>query len=541
MRGPIDLRLLRRARATSGYLIVGISIGVAIAFLTVWQGRVLADGISGVFDAAPGLNYTSQVPGTGRWPDLLPAIYALAGIFAAKAVLNWVNALMAHRAAAAVKSQLRRDIVAARLAEPLADSTSTAGLVNLTTVGLDALDGFYSKYLPQLALACTVPVIVGIAVALADLKAALIIALTVPLIPVFMALVGWTTEALTKKRWRTQQRLAQHFADLVAGLPTLQVFGRARAQEIGLTKTESDHRCETMGTLRVSFLSAFVLELLATLSVAVIAVTVGFRVVYGDLELGTALFVLILAPEVYLPVRQVGVHYHDAADGMAAADQAFAVIDAAAKPGQRSPAGAPGAILATRGLGHTYPGADAPAVLGVDFEVRPGEFVVLTGPSGGGKTTVLNALMGFLTPTEGIVTAPPNGRIAFVGQDPGMISGTIADNLALGDPDANPAAHADALARAGAPGMLPARHVGDDGEGLSAGERRRVATARALLRIGAGADVLLLDEPTAGLDADAEAALLRSLRATGVTVLVVSHRPAVLASADRIVQIGEQR
>lgn len=544
-RGPIDPRLLRRARATRGYLAVGIGIGVVVAFLTVGQGRVLADAISGVFYAAPGLNYTAKVPGTGHWPDLLPALWALAGIFTGKAALNWLNSLMAHRAAAAVKSQLRRDIVDARLADPLADRTSTAGLVNLTTVGLDALDGFYSKYLPQLALACTVPVIVGVAIALADLQAALIVALTVPLIPVFMALVGWTTEARTKKRWRTQQRLASHFADLVAGLPTLQVFGRARAQEIGLTKTESGHRRETMGTLRISFLSAFVLELLATLSVAVIAVTVGFRVVYGDLELGTALFVLILAPEVYLPVRQVGVHYHDAADGMAAADQAFTVIDAAnlarrdqADDQPRPASVASGVVLAACGLGHIYPGADAPAVQGVDLAVERGEFVVLSGPSGCGKTTVLNALMGFLAPTEGVVVAPPRGRVAFVGQDPGMISGTIADNLALGDPDANPAAQADALARAGAPDIDATREVGDDGEGLSAGERRRVATARALLRINAGADVLLLDEPTAGLDADAEAALLRSLRAADVTVLVVSHRPAVLAEADRVVSIG---
>ncbi len=537
-RGPIDPRLLRRAAATRRYLAAGVLIGVAVAFLTVAQARVLADTIAGVFDAAPGLDYLTPVPGTGRWPDLVPALVALAGIFAAKAGLNWLNALMAHRAAAAVKSQLRRDIVAARLADPLADRTSTAGLVNLTTVGLDALDGFYSKYLPQLALACTVPVIVGVAILTADLQAAIIVALTVPLIPIFMALVGWTTEARTKKRWRTQQRLAHHFADLVAGLPTLQVFGRARAQAIGLTKSEAASRAETMGTLRISFLSAFVLELLATLSVAVIAVTVGFRVVYGDLELATALFVLILAPEVYLPVRQVGVHYHDAADGMAAADQAFAVIDAAAVAPRTPPAAAGEAVLAVRGLGHTYPGATEPAVAGVDLTVAPGEFVALTGPSGGGKTTVLNALMGFLTPTAGTLALPDRDRIAFVGQDPGMITGTIADNLRLAAPDADAAALRAALAGAGGADLDPGRPVGDDGEGLSAGERRRVATARALLRLDAGADVLLLDEPTAGLDADAEATLLAGLRAAGVTAVVVSHRAAVLAQADRVVTIG---
>ena len=226
---------------------------------------------------------------------------------------------LAHRAAASVKSQLRVDIMRARLARPLDSDTSAAGLVTLVTQGLDALDGFYSKYLPQLVLAVVVPVIIGVAILTADLTSALIVALTLPLIPVFMALVGWSTEARTKRRWDLQTRLARHFADLVAGLPTLQVFGRARAQAQGLAKTEAAHRGETMATLRISFLSALVLELLATLSVAVVAVTVGFRVAFGDLDLATALFVLILAPEAYLPVRQVGVHYHDSADGMAAA------------------------------------------------------------------------------------------------------------------------------------------------------------------------------------------------------------------------------
>lgn len=558
-RGPLDPRLLSRGTATRWYLAGGVLIGTLTAALTVAQAWVLSRAIAGVFDAAPGVEYLTPIPGTGAWPALGAIIVVLAAIFGGKALLAWLNTMLAHRAAAAVKSQLRRDVMAARLASPLDDRTSTAGLVNLVTVGLDALDGFYSKYLPQLLLAVTVPLIVGVAILTADLTSAVIVALTIPLIPVFMALVGWTTEARTAKRWRTQQRLARHFADLVAGLPTLQVFGRAKAQAIGLRKTEDAHRAETMGTLRISFLSALVLELLATLSVAVIAVTVGFRVVYHDLDLATALFVLILAPEAYLPVRQVGVHYHDAADGMAAAHQAFEVIEAgeanglgarhsplSREPHEVSPSnvttvsvGPPASpLVSVRDLGHTYPGATEPAVEGISFDVHPGEFVVLTGPSGGGKTTVLNALVGFLSPTAGSVDTPPRSALAHVGQHPGMVTGTIADNVRLGDPAAPDDAVQDALARAGAPDVDPTRPVGDDGEGLSAGERRRVATARALLRIDAGAHLLLLDEPTAGLDADAEASLLRSLRGTGVAAIVVSHRAAVLAEADRVIVIG---
>ena len=600
-RGPLDPRLVRRARATRWFLAAMVAVGGATALLALGQAWFLAHAIASVFyDRTP--------------TAVAAAVPALLAIFAGRALLAGLNNVLAQRAAASVKSQLRVDIMRARLARPLDRATSAAGLVTLVTQGLDALDGFYSKYLPQLVLAVVVPVIIGVAILTADLTSALIVALTLPLIPVFMALVGWSTEARTKRRWDLQTRLARHFADLVAGLPTLQVFGRARAQAQGLAKTEAAHRGETMATLRISFLSALVLELLATLSVAVVAVTVGFRVAFGDLDLATALFVLILAPEAYLPVRQVGVHYHDSADGMAAAGEAFAVIDGAAASGGGSAAAVGDAPLGTvaarpprtpvrpagsvtssegsggdeglrsvpsrgvpdrftapsvrptehtadndrgdarggafvrpgeplvmvSGLSHTYAGASGPAVSDVSFDVAPGEFVVLTGPSGGGKTTVLNALVGFLRPTAGTVSAPGRARIAYVGQDPGMLSGTIADNVRLGCPDAPDALVADALARAGGADLDPARSVGDEGEGLSAGERRRVATARALLRIDpGGADLLLLDEPTAGLDADAEATLLGGLRALGVTAVVVSHRAAVLAAADRVVHIGD--
>ena len=531
-RGPIDPRLLRRASATRWYLAGGVLIGCLTAGLTVVQAWALASGIAGVFAASRG---EATIDGLG-W-----VVPTLAAVFAGKALLTWLNTFLAARAATAVKSQLRADIMRARLARPVDPGVSTPALVTLVTQGLDALDGFYSKYLPQLLLAVTVPMIVGVAILTADGTSAVIVALTVPLIPLFMALVGWTTEARTRKRWRVQTRLAQHFADLVEGLPTLQVFGRARAQAEGLRRTEAAHRGETMATLRLSFLSALVLELLATLAVAVVAVTVGFRVVAGDLDLQTALFVLILAPEAYLPVRQVGVHYHDAADGMAAAESAFAVIEGAA-PAEAgvvrvTDAGA-GLLVQVADLTHTYPGAARPAVEGVSFDVAPGEFVVLTGPSGGGKTTVLNALAGFVEPRAGRLAVPSLARMAFVGQQPGMVSGTIADNVRLGDAGASDATVADALARAGASELAADRGVGDDGEGLSAGERRRVAVARALLRLDAGADLLLLDEPTAGLDADAEAALLDSLRASGKAAIVVTHRPRVIARADQIVTIG---
>lgn len=532
-RGPLDPRLLRRGRATLGYLIAGVAVGSATAVLTLVQASALARALGDIF-ATHTLTVLQQV------------FWLLVAVFAGKAVLAWLNQWLAHRAAAAVKSRLRRDVLAARLADPVDPGSSTASLVTLLTQGLDALDGYYSKYLPQLVLAVTVPLIIGIAILTADFASAIVVALTLPLIPIFMALVGWTTEARTRKRWLVQTRLAGHFADLVAGLPTLQVFGRARAQAEGLRRSEGAHRGETMGTLRISFLSALVLELLSTLSVAIVAVGIGFRVVFDQVDLTTAFFVLILAPEVYLPVRQVGVHYHDAADGMAAAESAFAIIESApTTPPRAASAPVPNAPrLSVDALSHTYPDAQAPTLAPVGFDLHPGELMVVTGPSGCGKTTLLNALMGFIAPTAGRVlvdgaaldAASRRERIAWVGQTPGMISGTIADNVRLGDPDADDAAVRQALRQAGGGSLDPARGVGDDGEGLSAGERRRVAVARALLWVASGrADLLVLDEPTAGLDEGTETALLDAL--DGVTTLAVSHRPAVIARADRVLTL----
>lgn len=538
MAGPIDPRLLRRARATRGYLVAGVAVGCATAILALGQAWLLSRSISDIF-------------ATHRLDTLAVAVAGLVVVFTARAGLAWLNAWLAHRTAAAVKSQLRLDIMRARLGRPIDSSGSSASLITLVTQGLDALDGYFSKYLPQLLLAVTVPVIIGIAIGSADLISLLVIVITMPLIPVFMVLIGWTTQARTRKRWRVQTRLANHFADLVLGLPTLQVFGRAKAQAEGLKRTEAAHRSETMATLRISFLSALALELLATLSVAVVAVTVGLRVVDGSLDLATALFVLILAPEAYLPVRQVGVHYHDAADGMAAAQAAFAQIEAAdsVAVGHHTPPAAGTVAVSLNGIEHTYPGVELPAVSGLSFTVEPGRIVALTGASGAGKSTALNAVMGFLTPTKGSVLVGEHdlasldqrawrSQIAYVGQDPGMLNGTVADNVRLGFADATDVQVRTALDRAGASGIELTHSVGDDGEGLSAGERRRVAMARALLRVElGGARLFVLDEPTAGLDSDTEGVLLAGLKAAGVAGLVVSHRPAVIAQADQVVAV----
>jgi len=539
---PLDPRLVRRARATLPFLAGLCVVGVATALLILAQAWLLSRSISSVFT-------THHLNGVAIWCGLLAAV------FCGRAGLAWLQESLAHRASASVKSQLRGDILQARLSRPT-DATMPSGtLINLVTTGLDALDGYYSKYLPQLVLAVIVPVVLAAAIGLQDVTSVIIIAVTTPLIPIFMALIGWRTEAAVAKRFEVATRLANHFADLVSGLPTLQVFGRARAQVEGLRRTEAANRSETMRTLRISFLSSFVLELLSTLSVALVAVTVGFRVAAGGMDLDTSLFILILAPEVFLPVRQVGVLYHDAADGMAAAEASFALIEAGRNddPGDDVEIASPREVpVVVNGLTHTYPGAEHPAPDGLSLRIEPGHLIALVGHSGGGKTTALSCLLGFIDPDSGSILVGDRElvgadesvwqawrrQLAYVPQVPAMMAGTVAENVRLGCPHAQDAVLREALDRCGASSIPLKKRIADDAEGLSAGERRRVALARALVRVEqAGAGLLVLDEPTAGLDADTEATVLEAVPASGASMLVVTHRRNIIAAADVVVDL----
>ena len=446
MPGPLDPRLVRRAKATRFFLVAVALVGVATALLVLAQARLLSDGVARVVD-------------TGAADGIGPIAAGLLAVLAARAGLNWLSQLFAHRACSAVKSQLRTDVMRARLALPDDASTPSGTLITLVTQGLDALDGYYSKYLPQLMMAVSVPLVIGVAILTQDLRSALMIAVTIPLIPVFMALIGIATQRQVDRRFAQQARLSNHFADLVAGLPTLQVFGRARAQLEGLRITERAHRTETMRTLRLAFLSSFVLELISTLSVALVAVSMGMRVVDARFDLRTSLFVLILTPEVYLPIRQVGVHFHDSADGTAAAAKAFEVIERAeaGRIGGTAPAPDPGRVpVVLDGLSVTYPGSDRPALAPLSCRIDPGRVLALAGPSGGGKSTALGVLMGFRPATAGrilvggvdLASIDPDqwrARIAYVSQDPAMPGGTIADNVRIGFPEADDAGLRDAL------------------------------------------------------------------------------------------------
>ncbi|MFC7988511.1 thiol reductant ABC exporter subunit CydD [Streptomyces pilosus] len=540
---PIDPRLLRYARATRGFLVAVVGLGVVGAVLVIAQAMLIAEIVVGAFE--DGL--TARELGT---PLLLLALVA-----AGRGLVGWLTELAAHRASAAVKSELRGRLLerATALGPQWLGGQRTGSLVALATRGVDALDGYFSRYLPQLGLAVVVPVAVLARIVTEEWVSAAIIVGTLPLIPVFMVLIGWVTQSRMDRQWLMLSRLSGHFLDVVAGLPTLKVFGRAKAQAESIRRITSDYRRATMRTLRIAFISSFALELLATLSVALVAVTIGMRLVYGQMDLYTGLLILILAPEAYLPLRQVGAQYHAAAEGLGAAEDLFSVLE--------TPVPAPGTGTVTQGavafedVTVRYPGRSADAVTHVSFTVSPGETVALVGPSGAGKSTLLHVLLGFVRPTEGVVRvggadlggldlAAWHDHVAWVPQRPHLYAGTIAENVRLARPGADDDAVRRALRDAGALEFVDALPegagtvLGEDGVGLSAGQRQRLALARAFL---ADRPVLLLDEPTAALDGATEAEIVTAVRrlAAGRTVLLVVHRPALLAVADRVVRIEE--
>ncbi|WP_045744723.1 thiol reductant ABC exporter subunit CydD [Actinoplanes rectilineatus] len=530
---PLDPRLLRYARATRAYLVATVALGAVHAALLITLAFLLADAITGVFLHGAGV------------PQLLPLI----AVVAARSVVAWLQEVAATRSAAAVKSELRRRLLAHVAGLGPYHRTPAGEIATLAGHGLDALDAYFARYLPQLVLSVLVPGLLLARLLPADLIATLTIAVTLPLIPVFMALVGMHTEAATKRQFRLLARLSHHFLDVVAGLPTLKLFGRAGAQAGIIRRISGEQRQQTMRTLRTAFLSSLVLELLATLSVALVAVGIGLRLVHGELDLATALTVLILAPEAYRPLREVGANYHASAEGLAAVEEVFAILETPL-PAEGGAAPRDGALVFDQ-VEVRFPGRAEPA-LRLSATIEPGEIVALTGPSGCGKSTALAALLGFVSPASGTITvggvdretiAPTawRSKIAWVPQRPHLIAGTVRENIALTGADHDAVVEAARLAGADTfIAALPDGYdtlLGDAGSGLSAGQRQRIALARAFLK---DAPIVLLDEPTANLDTTTAAEVMDAIRrlAHGRTVLIAAHRPELIALADRELRLA---
>jgi ATP-binding cassette, subfamily C, bacterial CydCD len=536
--GSHDPRLLRLAPATRSFVAITVVLGVLTAGLLIAQAWLLAVVISRVMHGAE----PSRLGG---------ALSALLAVLLARAAISWAVPVCAGRASTRAKRQLRAALLARATARPGLQRRRTGELTALATRGIDALDGYFALYLPQLALAAIVPFGVLAALAVEDPISAAIVAGTLPLIPLFMALVGASTEERMDHQFLVLQRLAGHFLDVVAGLATLKVFGRAKAQIAAVGTVTEGYRRASLATLRISFLSSLILELVSTISVALVAVEIGLRLLGGDLDLRTALFVLVLVPEAYLPLRQLGASYHASVEGMAAAKHLFAILEEPLpRQGTRTQIPDPALLpVAVEELTVAYPGRDGPALERLSLTLEPGEVLAVTGPSGSGKSTLIGVLLGLVPPTAGSVSIggleldelDPAGwraRLAWVPQRPRLLAAPIGENIRLGRPDASPQALSRAVAAAGLRDVvarLPRgldEPLGDRGAGLSAGERQRVALARAFLR---DAPLLLLDEPTANLDGETEEAVLDSVAelARGRTVLLAAHRPALVALADR--------
>jgi thiol reductant ABC exporter CydD subunit len=542
----LDQRLLRRARPVRRLLALDVALGLASAALVLVQATLLARVVARAFGGA-------------SLHDVRGDLVLLALAFAARGGLTWGFEVAGRRAAATVLSELRLALVGRRLRDqPLALDGVEAGEVSAAAVqGVDGLEAYFARYLPQVVLASIVPLAVIAWVATIDLASAGVMFLTLPLVPVFMWLIGRHTEERTRERWQALRLLSGHFLDVIRGLPTLQAFNRSRAQAGVLAEVGEGYRRTTMATLRVGFLSGSVLELAATLGVALVAVEVGVRLSGGSLALQAGLTVLVLAPELYLPLRGLASQFHASADGVAVAGRILELLDAppaARVSGRLVPPSPRVALVRFESVAFAYPSRPEPVLDGFELELLPGETVALVGPSGAGKTTVATLLLRLAEPASGRITVdgidlaecrPELWRrlVAWVPQRPTIFRGTVADNIRLGDEGAGERAVHDAAVLAGADRFvrrLPAGYetlVGDGGRPLSAGERRRIALARAFVR---DAPLVILDEPTADLDrtsAEVVAEAVERLR-PGRTVLVIAHRPELVARADRIVELG---
>ncbi len=546
---PFDPRLLRYARSARGPIAVTALLGTLTALLVLAQALFISAALSPV------------VSGTASLTDIWPYIAGIAAVFACRALIVAAREAVSTRAAAAAVRELRGRVVDASVTlGPRWRATKGAETTTLLSTGLEDLRPYFVSFLPQLVLVCTVtPAALGV-ILLLDFWSALTALLVIPLIPIFMILIGRFTQAASEDKLASMKRLTAQLLDLMSGLPTLRGLGREKAPRTHLHALGAANTKATMATLRVAFLSGGVLEFLTTLSVALVAVEVGMRLVFGDISLFHGLAVIMLAPEVFEPLRQVGAQFHASANGVTASKAAFDIIEeaeAVASPGTDVCPDMAHTDIVLDGLGMRARGAWAPApTSGV---IAPGIVTALCGPSGAGKSTIIACLLADMTPDAGRVLLRPSAsssesgesvlsdidpaawrrQISWVPQSPTLVPGTILDNMGdLPLDDLN-----DAAAATGFDDVLASAPdgwntvIGSGGVGLSVGQRQRLALTRAL---AAHSQVVILDEPTAHLDAVSEETVVRAIdamRDSGRTVIVIAHRAAMMEAADAVIDV----
>jgi ATP-binding cassette subfamily C protein CydD len=548
----LDRRLLRCALSARLDLLLAVALGVLAGVVVVVQARLLSRVVSQVFLVRSSLEQVA-LPLVGL------VICALV-----RAGLVWGSQTSAGGVASRVKGHLRERLATHLLVlgPAFARGERTGELANTVVDGIEALDGFFRHYLPQLALSALVPITVLLFVFPLDWISGLILLLTAPLIPIFMVLIGNLAEELTRRQWTSLSRMSAHFLDVLQGLTTLKALGRSRQYWRVIAQISDRFRQATMGVLRVAFLSAMVLEMVATISTAVVAVQIGLRLLYGQLAFEQALFVLILAPEFYLPLRLLGARFHTGMEGVAASQRIFEVLETpAASPPPSTEKGGEAALLRSHirlsEVKYAYDDGQRPALKGFSLAIERGQKIALVGPSGAGKSTVAHLLLRFIEPDQGTIAVdgwtlqelPAEAwrkQVAWVPQIPYLFHGTVGENIRLARPDAGfedvvwaaRQAHAHAFVDA-----LPRGYdsfIGERGVRLSRGEAQRIALARAFLK---DAPLVIFDEATANLDPEVEGlvqeAMARLLEER--TALLIAHRLSTVWRADRILVMAEGR
>lgn len=481
----------------------------------------------------------------------------LAGAILLRAVLAWAQEVSARAGALRVRTAVRQRLFTriTRLGPAYTASERTGELVTSATDGVERLEGYAGRYLPHVPLSVAAPLLIAAYIFPIDWSSSLLLLVTAPVIPVMMAIVGSYSEEHMYKQWDSLSRTGAYFLDVVQGLTTLKVLNRSRAERGRVSEVSEEFRSRTMRVLRYAFLSGLVLEFMTAVAIGVVAVVLGVRLISGSVAFEDALLVLILAPEFYKPLRELGSRRHDSMEGEAAAARILRILHTPLPAEEPSSAADPGRVtrppdISVSGLGYTYPEGDAPALSGVDLEIPAGGVTAIAGPSGAGKSTLASLLLRFADPQEGTIHAggvPVTGMpaetwrssVAYVGQRPHLFYGSLLDNLRLARPDAVMKDVEEAVRMSGLTELverLPEGYdtqLGERGARLSGGEAQRVAVARAFLK---DAPVLILDEPTSQLDPEAERlvrdSLFRLMR--GRTVLLIAHRLSTIRHADRV-------